>query len=195
LDDGAYIPAYYIVQGAKPKDYPCLQRKFEEFAENLFRVQVSDIKIASTIEPSVNWNYAGSIDWVTSTASSPFGQKGILELKGFYYYSIDPSTTEYYAKTKVRGDVSSSDLALKDLHLRVSTQGTHEAIYDFLPDGHMDPMTSYSEAITVGLDSEKTAKISASAGYSVNTNDGYYFRMDTHTLDPNSYVDFHAYDF
>ncbi|NJE47840.1 hypothetical protein [Thermococcus sp. Bubb.Bath] len=55
--------------------------------------------------------------------------------------------------------------------------------------------SSYSEVITVELDSEKTAKISASAGYSVNTNDGYYLRMDTHTLDPNNYVDFHAYDF
>lgn len=195
-DNGVYIPAYYVVQGANPNDYPYLQRKFEEFAENHFRAQVSDIKIASAIEPSINWNYAGSIDWITSTTSSPFGQKGVLELKGFYYYyPIDSSTTEYYAKTKVRGDVSSSDVALKNLHLRVSTQGTHEAIDDFLPDGHIGPVTSYSEAITVELDSEKTAKISASAGYSVNTNDGYYFRMDTHTLDPNNYVDFHAYDF
>ncbi|ASJ00723.1 hypothetical protein [Thermococcus gorgonarius] len=195
IGNGAYAPAYYVVQGAEPNDYPRLQRKFEEFAETHFRTQVSNIKIASAIEPNVNWNYAGSIDWVTST-SSLFGQKGVLELKGFYYYyPIDSNTIEYYAKTRVRGDVSSSDVALKDLRLRVSTGGTYEALEDFLPDGHMGPMTSYSEAITVELDSEKTAQISASAGYSVNTNDGYYFRMDTHTLDPNNYVDFHAYDF
>ncbi|NJE01181.1 hypothetical protein E3E42_04605 [Thermococcus sp. JdF3] len=168
--NGTYIPAYYIVQGAKPWEYSLIQRKFTEFAEGHFRAQVSDIKIASSIEPNVNWNYAGSIDYITHTVSY-LGQSGYLEFKGFYYYCvIDQNTIEYYAQTKLRGDVSSSAVAVKDLDLHVSRGHTHEIIDDFLPDGHV-------------------------GSYSVNTNDGYYFRIDTHTADPNSYVDFHAYDF
>ncbi|QDA31135.1 hypothetical protein FH039_05325 [Thermococcus indicus] len=193
--NGAYIPAYYIVQGAKPWEYSLIQRKFTEFAEGHFRAQVSDIKIASSIEPNVNWNYAGSIDYITHTVSY-LGQSGYLEFKGFYYYYvIDQNTIEYYAQTKLRGDVSSSAVAVKDLDLHVSRGHTHEVIDDFLPDGHIGPTTSYYESLTVELTPEEATKISASAGYSVNTNDDYYFRIDTHTADPNSYVDFHAYDF
>lgn len=70
----------------------------------------------------------------------------------------------------------------------------YEVIDDFFPDGYMDPTTSYSEAVTLELSSDNAARISASAGYSMNTSDGHYFRMDTHTLHPNDYVDFHAYD-
>ncbi len=195
VSNGVYIPAYYIVQGAKPGEYPLLQRKFTEFAESHFRVQVSNIKIASSIQPNVNWNYAGSIDYITHTASH-LGQEGYLQLKGwYYYYIIDQHTVEYYAQTKLRGDVSSSAVAVKDLDLHVSRGHTHEVIDDFLPDGHIGPTTSYYESLTVELTPEDIAKISASAGYSVNTNDDYYFRIDTHTADPNSYVDFHAYDF
>ncbi|WP_297517921.1 hypothetical protein [Thermococcus sp.] len=36
VSNGVYIPAYYIVQGAKPGEYSLLQRKFTEFAESQF---------------------------------------------------------------------------------------------------------------------------------------------------------------
>ena len=196
VGENTYVPAYLIVEGATPAQYRALKREFEEFARVHFSTKVSGVKVSSTIEPNVNWDYAGSIDWITSTTGSFFSGKGVLELKGFYYYyPIDANTIEYYAKTKIRGDVSSSDMALKDLRLRVSKEGAYEAIDDFLPDGHIGPTTSYSEAVAVELSSDSAAKISASAGYSLNTNDGYYFRMDTHTLNPNDYVEFHAYDF
>lgn len=195
VGEDTYIPAYYIVEGAKPSQYQLLMKKFETFAKVHFSVKVSNVRVSSAIEPNVNWNYAGSIDWITSTTSF-LNQKGVLELKGFYYYYIiDSNTIEYYAVTEVRGDVSSSWVSLKDLRLHVSREGTYEAIDDFLPDGHIGPTTSYSESVLIGLSSDKTAQISASAGYTVNTNDKYYFRMDTHTLNPNEYVDFHAYDF
>jgi len=195
VDEDVYIPAYYIVEGAKPSQYQILREKFEAFAEAHFKAKVSNVRVNSALEPNVDWNYAGSIDWITSTTSF-LNQKGVLELKGFYYYYvIDSNTIEYYAVTKVRGDVSSSWVSLKDLRLHVSRDGTYEAIDDFLPDGHIGPTTSYSESITIGLSSDKTAQISASAGYTENTDDKYYFRMDTHTLNPNEYVDFHAYDF
>ncbi|WP_460128227.1 hypothetical protein [Thermococcus prieurii] len=195
VGDDAYIPAYYIVEGAKPSQYQLLRKKFETFAEAHFKAEVSNVRVNSAIEPNVNWNYAGLVDWITSTTSF-LNQKGVLELKGFYYYYIvDSNTIEYYAVTKVRGDVSSSWVSLKDLRLHVSREETYEAIDDFLPDGHIGPTTSYSESILIGLSSDKTAQISASASYTVNTNDKYYFRMDTHTLNPNEYVDFHAYDF
>ncbi len=193
--NGVYSPAYYVVEGAEPKQYPIFQKKFTEFAKSHFRTQVSNIKIASSIQPNVNWNYAGTVDWITHSASH-LGQKGYLELKGFYYYHvIDQNTVEYYARTKIRGDVSSSAVAVKDMYLHVSRGHSHEAIDDFLPDGHVGPTTSYQESTTVEFTPDEVARISASAGYSMNTNDGYYFRIDTHTADPNSYVDFHAYDF
>lgn len=195
VGEDTYIPAYYIVEGAKPSQYQLLMKKFKTFAEAHFRSEVYNVRVNSAIEPNVNWNYAGSIDWITSTTSF-LNQKGVLELKGFYYYYIiDSNTVEYYAVTKVRGDVSSSRVSLKDLRLHVSREGTYEAIDDFLPDGHIGPTTSYSKSVLVGLSSDKIAQISASAGYTVNTNDKYYFRLDTHTLNPNQYVDFHAYDF
>ncbi|WP_297509675.1 hypothetical protein [Thermococcus sp.] len=167
-DSGVYIPAYYIVQGAKPKDYPTLQEKFLEVAKSHFKARVSNIKIASSIEPSVKWNYAGSIEYITSAVSF-LDQKGMLQLKGFYYYCIiNENTIEYYAKTKVRGDVSPR-AALKEIHLHVSGPKDYEKIDDFLPDGHIGPVTSYSQSVMVELHSNKVAQISASAGYTTNT--------------------------
>jgi hypothetical protein len=80
---------------------------------------------------------------------------------------VDLNTVEYYAITEIRGDVPSPWVSLKDLRLRISRDGTYEAIDDFLP--------------------------CAGADYSADSN--YHFRVDTHTLEPNDYVDFHAHDF
>ncbi|MCD6373808.1 MAG: hypothetical protein J7L37_09770, partial [Thermococcus sp.] len=196
VGNGVYAPAYYVVEGAKPEQYAVFQKKFAEFTRRHVRAKVSDLKIASTINPNVDWNYAGTIDWITHSVSYLELQKGYLEFEGwYYYYVVDENTVEYYGRTKIRGDVSSSGVAVKDISLHVSRGYSHETINDFLPDGHIGPVTSYQESIMVELDPEKIAKISASAGYSVNTNDGYYFRIDTHTGNPNDYVDFHAYDF
>jgi len=194
--NGYYIPAYYIVDKSAPMSRQEFQKRFDEITATLAKEPLIMPGDVLNVEPKVNWEYAGRIDYVTSHVTRN-GRTGTIQQTGwYYYYFVDNYRVEYYAKIKIRGDMNSKDVALKELNLHVDRNGyTHETLGDFLPDGHIGPTTSYSESLMIEVDSGKTLRISAHGGYTKDTNDGIYFRGDTHTLNPNDYVDFHFYDF
>ncbi len=195
LKEGYYIPAYYIVDKSAPMSRQEFQKRFDEITATLAKEPLIMAGDVLNVEPKVNWEYVGGIDYVTSHVTRN-GRTGTIQQTGwYYYYFVDNYRVEYHAKIKIRGDMNSKDVALKELNLHVDRNGyTHETLGDFLPDGHIGPITSYSESLMIEVDSGKTLRISAHGGYTKDTNDGIYFRGDTHTLNPNDYVNFHFYD-
>ncbi|WP_048149357.1 hypothetical protein [Palaeococcus ferrophilus] len=197
IPNGKYAPIYFIGDGLRHEDIEKFRWEFQRVVNDVLNRPIEGrFSIAS--EPSREWHWIGSIRTITKSTSYPLTPGNAYQsLSSDYWYTEGTSGQyAYYAKVYHSGDMSSSEIAINELKLVVSAPTGYEFIGNghYLPDGHGGPKTTYSESSSFGFDGT-TLVFSASAGYNMETNDGYYFRWDTHAFDPNTEVTFRFYDF
>ncbi|AEC51549.1 hypothetical protein PNA2_0633 [Pyrococcus sp. NA2] len=171
-----YITMLYVVEG---------QYDSNDLREFL-RERIAFLKEPLVMSTDRDWKFIGSTTWKVKYASQYGGQVYHAIRIKYYYTTSTSGQYAYLAEISQIGDVDRKYLALKELYTQVNVPIQNAWFEDFLPFGHGGPQTQYYEERSFSYDTfSGDLTYHASAGYSISTNDGYYFRWEAHSKNPN----------
>ncbi|CAB49025.1 hypothetical protein [Pyrococcus abyssi] len=181
-----YITMLYVVEGQ------CDVNDVKEF----LRERITFLREPLIMSADRDWKFIGSTTWKVKYTSQYGGQVYHAIRVKYYYTTSTSGQYAYLAEISHIGDVDRKYLALKELYTQVNVPIQNAWFEDFLPFGHGGPQTQYYEEKSFSYDMfSGDLTYYASAGYSISTNDGYYFKWEAHSRNPNWDFRVRWYDF